>query len=228
MPKNPIRNFLYTQLFTSPPPVNESFKGKTVIITGASAGLGLSAAQQLASLDAARVILACRSTTKGELAKGRISQELTTIQHERLEVWPLDLTSFTSIKSFASRVNNELPRVDGFISNAGILTADWSLINGEESQIMTHVVGPILLCLLLKAKLKESSATISIVGSDMHHFAKLAGWADLPENQCILQALRQEDTAHGEERYVLLQRSFISCNQWAFLKYPFLGTRFPS
>jgi NAD(P)-dependent dehydrogenase (short-subunit alcohol dehydrogenase family) len=198
MPKNPIKNFLYTQLFTTPPPVCESFMGKTIIITGASAGLGLSAAQQIANLNADRVILACRSVSKGEAAKHRIAENITS--QTRLEVWPLDLTSFESINTFASRVGNELDRVDGLISNAGILTAEWRVYNGEESQIMTHVIGPVLLCLLLKEKLAKSSATISIVGSDMHHFSRLDGWADVPEGESILESLRKESTAKAEER----------------------------
>lgn len=56
---------------TPAPVVKRDLSSKTVIITGANGGLGLEAAKHFASMNAARLILACRNKEKGEEALKR-------------------------------------------------------------------------------------------------------------------------------------------------------------
>lgn len=85
--------------------------GRTVVVTGASSGLGLILTQQLA-LHGATVLMAVCNPAKGE----QIRQELLLDNPEgALEVWPLDLKS---VRSFAAAI----PVVSS-CSNFAILSA---------------------------------------------------------------------------------------------------------
>lgn len=73
LPSGPsfVTNFIRNQLKTLPEPKSD-FTGKTVIVTGGNSGLGREAARYFARLGAAKVILACRDTAKGEVARADI------------------------------------------------------------------------------------------------------------------------------------------------------------
>lgn len=110
--------------------------GKTIIITGANTGLGKEAARHFVRLRADKVILACRSIDKGEEAKRDI--ESTTQRTGVLEVWPLDLTDFASIKAFASRAEG-LERLDVVVENAGVNTRKFKMVAGNEMNVAVSV-----------------------------------------------------------------------------------------
>jgi NAD(P)-dependent dehydrogenase (short-subunit alcohol dehydrogenase family) len=168
--------FLHSQLFAKLPYPKSSFPGQTVIITGSNTGLGLEAARHIARLGASKVILACRTISKGQAAAANItsSEHLTS---DRVEVWELDLSSYESVKAFSQRVQ-QLDRLDAFIQNAGILTAQYRLEEGEESTITVNVTSATLLGLLVLPKLRQSAkkygvrGRLSFVGSDLQYIAK--------------------------------------------------------
>lgn len=81
------------------PIIPESCENQIIIVTGANSGLGFEAATHFVRLNASRVILDVRSKTKGEAAKALI--ESATDRRGVVEVWELDMASYTSIKSFA-------------------------------------------------------------------------------------------------------------------------------
>jgi NAD(P)-dependent dehydrogenase (short-subunit alcohol dehydrogenase family) len=168
--------FLHSQLFAKLPYPKSSFSGQTVIITGSNTGLGLEAARHIARLGASKVILACRTISKGQTAAANItsSEHLTS---DRVEVWELDLSSYESVKAFGQRVQ-QLDRLDAFIQNAGILTAQYRLEEGEESTITVNVTSATLLGLSVLPKLRQSAkkygvrGRLSFIGSDLQYIAK--------------------------------------------------------
>jgi retinol dehydrogenase-12 len=87
------------------------------LITGANTGIGQEAARQCVGLDAELVILAVRTTKKGEDAKLSILQSNPT-SVSKVEVWQLDMEAFESVLAFGERVQN-LPKLDIAILNAG-------------------------------------------------------------------------------------------------------------
>src|SRR6185437_7107197 len=91
--------------------------GQTIIVTGANVGLGLEAARHFVRLGAARVILAVRSVEKGEQAKADIETS-TSCGKDVVQVWPVDLGSFESVKQFCRRADAELDRLDALVENA--------------------------------------------------------------------------------------------------------------
>jgi NAD(P)-dependent dehydrogenase (short-subunit alcohol dehydrogenase family) len=104
-----------------PPAPDTSFAGKTIIITGASSGLGLQATRQFALLRAHRVILAVRSVAKGEkhLAVLQADPQVKEAKTQ-LEVFELDLDDYQSVLCFAKRVQTEVKELDILLNNAGM------------------------------------------------------------------------------------------------------------
>ena len=98
-------------------------------MTGANTGLGFEAAKALVSLNASTVILAVRSTEKGEAAAKSIHN--STGKEGVVQVWQLDLTSYESVKAFAKRCEG-LQRLDAVIENAGVAKGKWSMVEGHE------------------------------------------------------------------------------------------------
>jgi NAD(P)-dependent dehydrogenase (short-subunit alcohol dehydrogenase family) len=133
----------------------EAAAGGTYIVTGANTGLGFEAAKHLVRLGAAKVILAVRRPANGETARAEI--DAATGTSGIAEVWPLDLSSYDSVKSFAARIENELERVDAVIENAAVVTGQRILAEGHILPLTVNVFGTFLLAMLLLPKLKESA-----------------------------------------------------------------------
>ncbi|KAK7422094.1 hypothetical protein QQX98_001836 [Neonectria punicea] len=119
------------QLQTIPLPT-QSFAGQTIIVTGSNTGLGLEAARHFVRLDAVRVILAVRSLKKGEDAKALL--ESSSDRKNVVEVWQVDMSSYDSIKAFATRCDS-LDRLDVVVANAGILRNTYEESEGVELTI---------------------------------------------------------------------------------------------
>lgn len=129
-------HFFYSQFFITPPAPTTDLTGRIAIITGANTGLGKEAATHYVRLNAEKVIIACRSTEKGEAAKRDI--EKATGRTGVLEVWQLDLSSYESVKQFAQRAKT-LKRIDSLLENAGISTEEFKLMEGNESTVTVNV-----------------------------------------------------------------------------------------
>jgi len=98
--------------------VTDSLQGKKVLITGASSGLGLAVAKQLAALDA-EVIMAVRSgiPEKGEEVK-RVSGKTN------IHMLPVDLSDFDSIHQLVNAVKSKFKQIDILICNAAIVVSE--------------------------------------------------------------------------------------------------------
>jgi NAD(P)-dependent dehydrogenase (short-subunit alcohol dehydrogenase family) len=152
-----------------------SFAGKTVIVTGANVGLGLAAALKFAQQGASRLILAVRTIEKGNVAKDAIISGSKSKNSEcKIEVWPLDMLSYPSLREFATRVTNEIEQLDIVVLNAGLLMPKFETSEyGWESTLQVNTLSTVLLALLLLPKLKASRTSdnipvLEIVGSGMH------------------------------------------------------------
>ncbi|MGD1171882.1 oxidoreductase [Mycobacterium seoulense] len=136
-----------------------SFAGRTVVITGANAGLGEVTARELARVGA-RVVLAVRNTDKGKAAAERMAGDV--------EVRQLDLQDLDSVRRFAE----EMGTVDVLVNNAGIMATKHAVTaDGFEGQIGTNHLGHFALTNLLLPKLTDRVVTVS---SLMHHFGYIS------------------------------------------------------
>jgi dehydrogenase/reductase SDR family member 12 len=129
-------------------------EGKVVLITGASSGLGLAAAEGFAGLGA-EVWLAVRNRQRGEDARARI---LDHIGQAEVHVEVCDLSRLRSVRQFADRFTAESTRLDVLVNNAGVLTQGFELSADEiELTLATNVVGPFLLTESLIGMLERST-----------------------------------------------------------------------
>ena len=176
---------------------------QTVIITGSNTGLGLEAARHIVKLNAAKVILAVRTVSKGEAAAADIAK--TTGRSGVCEVWPLDLSSYASVKDFIARAHS-LERLDVVIENAGVsITTKWTVAEKDEMTITTNVVSTFLLGLGLLPRLRQTAAKFQpkrtprlvIVSSEVHEIASFK--ERKAEN--IFETLSDERRSNLEDRY---------------------------
>jgi NAD(P)-dependent dehydrogenase (short-subunit alcohol dehydrogenase family) len=133
----------------------ETCTGGIYIVTGANTGLGFEAAKHLVSLGAARVIMAVRNLSLGEIAKAKI--EAATHTTSVAEVWELDLASYASVKAFANRAIKELDRIDAVIENAAVAVAQRVLAEEHAISVTVNVLSTFLLGVLLLPKMSKSA-----------------------------------------------------------------------
>ncbi len=108
--------------------------GRTVIVTGATSGLGLVTARELARVGA-RVVLAVRDPAKGDRAAATMAGHT--------EVRRLDLADLASVRAFAAGWTEPL---DYLINNAGIMRVPQGRTrDGFKLQIGTNHLGPFAL-----------------------------------------------------------------------------------
>lgn len=144
---------------------------KTIIITGANAGIGKEAALSLAKTGA-RIIMACRNQKTGKICKDEI---INLTGNKNVILKQIDLSSFESIRSFAEDIKQNEEKVDILIHNAGVwLSHHLKTDDGLDMTMETNHFGPFLLTHLLIDLLKRSpSGRIIIVSSISHFFGRL-------------------------------------------------------
>ena len=124
--------------------------GRTVVVTGASSGIGAATARALAAAGAT-VVLAVRDVAKGELVAATFTG--------RAEVRELDLASLASIRAFAAAWTGDL---DILVNNAGIMMVpEGRTADGFERQIGTNHLGPFALTNLLLPRITDRVVTVS-------------------------------------------------------------------
>lgn len=149
-----------------------TMEGKTVIVTGGNKGIGFETALELAKKKA-RVILTCRNTELGENAAENIRK---SIGNPNVAVRHLDLSSFDSVRKFASEIIATENRLDVLIHNAGIIPPRGRHITKDNLELtfQTNHFGPFLLNHLLLDLLKQSAPSrIIVVSSAGHVFGTL-------------------------------------------------------
>jgi protochlorophyllide reductase len=141
--------------------------GRTAVVTGASAGLGLETAKALAARGAT-VVFGCREVTRGEQAVARIAAG--GADRERLRVVALDLASLASVRAAAEEILSSLPRLDLLINNAGVMSIPFQLSEeGLELTFATNHFGHFALTgLLLDRLLATPGSRIVTVSSNAH------------------------------------------------------------
>lgn len=147
----------------------------TVVITGASSGVGLYAAKAL-SQRGWYVVMACRDLEKSQKVAQTVGmpQDSYTIMH-------IDLASLESVRQFVNNFRASGKSLDALVCNAAIymplLKEPLRSPEGFELSVATNHLGHFLLCNLLLENLKNSSMKprLVILGTVTHNPDELGG-----------------------------------------------------
>ncbi|OUZ09134.1 dehydrogenase [Aeromicrobium sp. PE09-221] len=137
------------QPWLPPSPEPGSLTGRTVIVTGASSGLGRASAAGAAQLGA-RVRLIGRTAARLEDAARAIRRSLP---HADLVVDVCDVSDLDAVRAWCSTIEEPLHAI---VHSAGIMPPERSeSAQGHELALATHVLGPLLMNDLLRPRLRE-------------------------------------------------------------------------
>jgi NAD(P)-dependent dehydrogenase (short-subunit alcohol dehydrogenase family) len=128
--------------------------GAVVLVTGATSGLGLAAAERFASLGAS-VHLMARDGSRGQRACAQIRARSGS---DDIHLGICDISDLGAVRRFAGRFAAEVGRLDVLVNNASALLAARAVsANGFELTLATNVLGPFLLSGLLIEEMKRSA-----------------------------------------------------------------------
>ncbi|QKD61961.2 uncharacterized protein FOBCDRAFT_254180 [Fusarium oxysporum Fo47] len=212
---SPGQLFIQSQLCTKPeyPPKDLDLAGRTAIITGANNGIGFACTKLLLQHKLSHLIIAVRSEEKGSAAAEQLRRTLPS-SSPQIDVWKLDMASYSSIEDFSKRCET-LPRIDFVFLNAGMggTTFNLNKATGHEETMQVNFLSTMYLSVLLLPVLtskapapKPSRLTIVSSGTAMH--------CELPEAKAdhIISALDLEANFDGMGHYAkskLLGQLFI-------------------
>ncbi|CAL5873057.1 uncharacterized protein PFLUO_LOCUS7326 [Penicillium psychrofluorescens] len=216
----------------TPLPPGIDLSGKTAVITGASAGLGLETARQLLAHKCSTVILAVRNISKGETCKEdlRLDPEIRKKNpNSTIRVLKLDVDRYDSVQNFTKVLQEELPVVNILILNAGI--SNVSLIrspNGHEKHLqINYLSNVILLAELLpyleaSAEIAGSPTRITWIGSRMHDtMNSFANKAPIMPSEAVLERMDSKEAFLPYNRY---GDSKLLCAMFMYTLAPRLDT----
>lgn len=130
-------------------PIDADLDGQTVVITGATGGLGRAAAERLANMGARTIVV------------GRSPEKLAAVQSEidgDVIGYRADLSSMDEIRSLASSLLSDEERIDVLVNNVGVLLPEREVTSeGIEKTLAVDLAGHFLLTNLLIPRLVESA-----------------------------------------------------------------------
>jgi len=144
---------------------NKPMAGKTVLVTGATGGIGRATAMGLAAIGA-NVAITGRDRARTEGA----AREIRAAGGGQVDLFVADLSSQCEVRRLAAEMLQACPRIDALVNNVGgywntrHVTAD-----GLERTFALNHLAPFLLTNLLLNRLKQSApARVITVASNAH------------------------------------------------------------
>ncbi len=144
--------------------------GKTVVITGATSGLGKESAKEIARMGAT-VALVGRNLGKLDQAVSDIRQ---AVPDAKLDSFLCDQSLMSETRRLASELLKKYPKIHVLMNNAGITSQKAKMTSeGFEQVFSTNHLSPFLLTNLLLERLIESNARVVNVSSAMHKHVRI-------------------------------------------------------
>jgi NAD(P)-dependent dehydrogenase (short-subunit alcohol dehydrogenase family) len=146
-------------------------RGKVVVITGATSGIGQVAAERLAGMGA-RLVLVARDEARGEAALARLAEHAPGMAHS---IHYADLSRLAETARVAAEIAAAEPRIDVLINNAGALFGARRLTEDglERTFALNHMAYFTLTHGLRERLIASAPARVVNVASEAHRRAIL-------------------------------------------------------
>ncbi len=183
-------------------PLAVSLRGRTVVVTGATSGLGRAAASQLAELGA-RLILVGRNGDKAADARREI---VAATGNDNVAVALADLSLLADVSKLARKLLDTEPRIHVLVNNAGVLLNQRTMTaEGNETTLATNLLAPCLLTEMLLPRMIQSapSRIINVASGGMY------------ATGLVLDDLQYENgTYDGSRAYARTKRALVTLTEW--------------
>jgi NAD(P)-dependent dehydrogenase (short-subunit alcohol dehydrogenase family) len=148
-----------------------NLKGKQVLVTGVSAGLGVETARSLVA-HGAHVVGAARDLSKAENATAQVRKDAAA-NGGSFELVELDLANLKSVRACADRYLAKGEPLDVIIANAGVMATPFGrTVDGFETQFGTNHLGHFVLVNRIAALIRTGGRLIN-VSSAGHRYANV-------------------------------------------------------
>ena len=184
--------------------------GKRFLITGATSGIGLAAASELARRNA-QVVITARSVEKAREAIKKIGPGL-------VDYLLMDLTDLDSVRKAAARVDKAF---DVVVLNAGVMATPFTKTTDEfELQMGTNHLGHFAFAGLIKNQIKDRLVVVSSFAHKMGSFGDNS--IDSIKNMCLGIGKYQKWPVYGATKlanllFVAEVERLRIANNWPFI-----------
>ncbi|KAL6228747.1 hypothetical protein BDW75DRAFT_250731 [Aspergillus navahoensis] len=170
---------------------------RSILVTGASAGIGVETAKALYTTGAT-LFLTARNLEKAKQALGDLAQS------PRVHLLELNLKSLASVRACASRLLSMTRTLNVYIANAGVMaTPEGRTKDGFETQIGINYLGHFLLFLLLRPALlaaasQQANPRVIFLSSIDHRYSEVVF------DSITLEGEYEKWKAYGQSKCALL------------------------
>jgi len=184
--------------------------GKRFLITGATSGIGLAAASELARRNA-QVVITARSVEKAREAIKKIGPGL-------VDYLLMDLTDLDSVRKAAARVDKAF---DVVVLNAGVMATPFTkTVDGFELQMGTNHLGHFAFAGLIKNQIKDRLVVVSSFAHKMGNFGDNS--IESIRNLCLGIGKYQKWPVYGATKlanllFVAEVERLRIANNWSFI-----------
>src|SRR3984885_7899643 len=148
-----------------------NLRGKRILVTGVSAGIGVETARSLAA-HGANVIGTARDVTKGDAAAAQIRKDAAA-NGGSFELVKLDLARLASVRNCADQLLGKGEPLDVIIANAGVMATPFSYTTDKfEMQFGTNHLGHFVLVNRIAPLIRRGGRLINL-SSAGHRFSNV-------------------------------------------------------
>ncbi|WP_427919060.1 SDR family NAD(P)-dependent oxidoreductase [Streptomyces sp. cg40] len=155
-----------------------TLSSRTVLVTGATSGIGHETARQLAERGAT-VLLHGRTAEEARAAADRLIAT-AGVDASQLRTYAADFTRLDEVERLAHQVNADHPHLDVLVNNAGMAAPERHTVTTDGNEIAFQVnflAHYLLTCLLEPALTSDRGGRVVSVSSALHRTASIS-WAD--------------------------------------------------
>ena len=189
-------------------------RGRVIVLTGATSGLGNAAATQLARCDATLVLVG-RTAARNDAA---VADMIAATGNDAITHVVADMGDLDQVRALAARVLADHDRLDVLIHNAGALSGERRVApGGTEATVASQVVGPFLLTGLLLDRLAASAPSRVLTMSSGGMYAT---------GLTVSRLQMADDDYKGTEQYARAKRAQVTLNEMWADRFGSLGIHF--